>query len=60
MEHQQKKGLKRNIIDKYYTKEDAVKLFIKNIKKHIIFNKNDLIIEPSSGNGAFIKEIKKL
>ena len=60
MEIQQKKGLKRNIIDKYYTKEDSVSLFMTKIKQLIKINKNDLVIEPSAGNGAFIKEIKKI
>lgn len=57
---QQNKGLKRNVIDKYYTKHNIVELCINNIKKNININNNDLIIEPSAGNGSFIKEIKSL
>ena len=59
-DNEQDKGLKRNTIDKYYTKKSIVKQCIKLIKKNINISKNDLIIEPSAGNGAFIKNIKKL
>lgn len=54
------KGLKRNTIDKFYTTEENVNICIENIKKYININNNDLIIEPSAGNGAFIKNIKEL
>jgi hypothetical protein len=56
----QNKGLKRNVIDKYYTSANAVKQCIKILKMHLLINKNDLCIEPSAGNGAFIKEIKQI
>ena len=56
----QKKGLKRNTIDKYYTKPDIVEQCINLIKQYLVISKNDLIIEPSAGNGAFISNIKKL
>jgi len=56
----QKLGLKRNTIDKYYTSETGVNKCIELIKKHIIIGKNDICIEPSAGNGAFINSIKKL
>lgn len=58
--YKQNKGMKRNTIDKYYTKpiiaEECVELF----KQYINILKNDLIIEPSAGNGAFIKPIKSI
>lgn len=58
---QQKKGLKRNTVDKYYTKESAVDLCLNLIKEYLhISKKNDLVIEPSAGNGAFIKGIKSI
>jgi hypothetical protein len=60
MEIKQTKGLKRNTIDKYYTKDIIVKECLIQIKAHIQINKKDLIIEPSAGNGAFIEDIKKL
>ena len=58
--NKQKKGLKRNTIDKFYTKKDVAKLCIDLIKKEIKINKNDLIIEPSAGNGVFMNFIKTL
>lgn len=60
METIQLKGLNRNIIDKYYTKNIISKLCINYIKEYIKINIDDLIIEPSAGNGSFITEIKKL
>ena len=56
----QNKGLKRNTIDKYYTKAEIVEICIKLIKEHINISKEDLIIEPSAGNGSFINKIKTL
>jgi predicted RNA methylase len=56
----QEKGLKRNTIDKYYTKPSVVIECIKIIKKYINIANNDLIIEPSAGNGSFIENIKTL
>jgi len=56
----QEKGLKRNTIDKYYTKTSVVKQCIKLVKKYINISNNDLIIEPSAGNGSFIDKIKTL
>lgn len=60
METKQTKGLKRNTIDKYYTKESIVNLCLNNVKNHLEISPEDLIIEPSAGNGAFIKGIKSL
>ena len=60
MEKTQTKGLQRNTIDKYYTKEEIVKNCINSLKKNIPFLENDIIIEPSAGNGAFISNIKML
>lgn len=50
------KGLKRNTIDKFYTKPKVVELCFEKIQ-HIF--PDDLIIEPSAGNGSFIEPIKK-
>ena len=58
--NEQKKGLKRNTIDKYYTKKNIANECIELVKKNIIISKNDLIIEPSAGNGSFIDGIKTL
>lgn len=56
----QKKGLQRNTIDKYYTQKHIVEQCIDSIKKYLTIKNNDLIIEPSAGNGAFIEKIKTL
>ena len=60
METKQTKGLNRNIIDKYYTKDAVVDLCLNFVTKYIQINSDDLIIEPSAGNGSFIKGIKLL
>jgi predicted RNA methylase len=60
MSTKQKKGLKRNTVDKYYTKDTIVELCLSFVKKYIQINKDELIIEPSSGNGSFIKGIKSI
>jgi len=56
----QKKGLKRNTIDKYYTKDTVVELCLNLVKTHLPLSENDLIIEPSAGNGSFIAGIQSL
>lgn len=60
MKSKQLNGLKRNTIDKYYTKNIVVKLCLNFVKKYIHISNNDLIIEPSAGNGSFIEGIKLL
>ena len=60
METKQIKGLKRNTIDKYYTKDIVVEYCLNLVKQHIQINTDDLIIEPSAGNGSFIMGIKLL
>lgn len=46
--------------DKYYTPTAVVKTVIKLIEKEIkLINDFDRIIEPSSGGGAFLKELPK-
>ena len=55
----QTKGLNRNTIDKYYTKDGVVELCLTLIKEHLNIAENDLCIEPSAGNGSFISGIKK-
>ena len=60
MKPTQTKGLTRNTIDKYYTKPSVVNTCLTLVKKHITIGSNDLIIEPSAGNGAFISGIKEM
>lgn len=53
-----KTGLKRDTIDKFYTNPEVAKQCIHQVSNHLkIDPNNDLIIEPSAGNGAFISEI---
>lgn len=56
----QNTGLKRKLIDKYYTSKDVVNRCIELIKNNIDINNNDLAIEPSAGNGSFINDIKSI
>lgn len=60
METNQSKGLNRNTIDKYYTKDNIVEMCLNFVKKYIEITSDDLIIEPSAGNGSFILGIKSL
>ena len=54
-------GLNRDTIDKFYTKPTVSKECCDIIKQFInINNSNDIIIEPSAGNGSFISGIKSL
>lgn len=53
-------GLKRSTVDKYYTQPQIVNECMKQIQKYIEVNPDDICIEPSSGNGAFIEPIKKI
>lgn len=46
--------------DKYYTSLETVEKCIKFFSDNINVNNNDLCIEPSAGNGAFINLIKKI
>jgi hypothetical protein len=53
-----KTGLKRDTIDKFYTNPAVAKECFNHILQHIQINfGEDLIIEPSAGNGSFIPEI---
>lgn len=56
-------GLKRENkknFDKYYTNLSVVKLCINHIKEKIKIEEDDLIIEPSAGDGSFINSIKEI
>lgn len=53
-------GLNRNTRDKYYTSISAVNKCIELFNSVINISENDLCIEPSAGNGSFIKNIKQL
>lgn len=50
-------GRHRNIIDKFYTKKDIVTECLHLTRSSVTIDKDDLIIEPSAGNGAFYEQI---
>lgn len=50
-------GRHRNLIDKFYTKPDIVTHCLQLTKTAINIDKDDLIIEPSAGDGAFYNQI---
>ena len=56
----QSTGLKRSSLDKFYTAPAIADKCIELVKQHVNINENDLCIEPSAGNGSFIKGIKKI
>ena len=54
-------GLCRNTIDKFYTKDAVAEALIHKITTFIdIDYQNDLVIEPSAGNGSFVPFIKNI
>ena len=55
-----KTGLKRQIIDKFYTSHNVAKQCMEYVKHYINIHDNDLCIEPSAGNGSFISFIKNI
>jgi len=60
MSIKQSSGLKRNTIDKFYTKEHVAISCCEIIKDILDINFKDLIIEPSAGGGSFITPIKEM
>jgi hypothetical protein len=56
----QNTGLRRNVIDKYYTKTSIVSLCMENIISVLQIDTNDCLIEPSAGGGAFIGALQSL
>jgi hypothetical protein len=59
----EKQGINRNIIEhneKFYTNKKIAEMCVILFEKFISPQSNDLIIEPSSGNGSFINGIKKI
>lgn len=53
-------GLHRNTIDKFYTKKIVANMCIDSVGKYLDISNDDLLIEPSAGNGVFIPYIKSL
>ena len=56
-----KTGLKRDTIDKFYTCPTVAQECVHHISQHSSIDPiNDVIVEPSAGNGAFIPEITRV
>lgn len=53
-------GLTRIGNEEFYTKENIAKICYESIRDLKIIERNELIIEPSAGNGSFIPYIKEL
>jgi predicted RNA methylase len=53
-------GKCRDTTDKFYTNPNVARDFCKIIKQKLLICKNDIIIEPSAGNGVFIKYIESM
>jgi hypothetical protein len=53
-------GKHRNIIDKFYTKPEVAKYCIQEFQKCVAIQEDDLIIEPSAGNGSFLENLYSL
>jgi len=53
-------GLYRDSCDKFYTNPSVVKICMEYIRSTIIIKREDIIIEPSAGNGSFISEIERI
>jgi hypothetical protein len=60
MNENKKIGLKRDTIDKYYTKPNIVEMCLNKMKEYIVIKEDDIIIEPSAGNGSFMEGIQEL
>ena len=53
-------GLERTVLDKFYTKEEVVDLCMDRVKQYLTIDAQDMVLEPSAGNGAFLKQIQSL
>lgn len=53
-------GLHRVQTDKFYTNPAVVKICMEHIRSTLVIQREDIIIEPSAGNGAFIAEIERI
>ena len=60
MNENKKIGLKRDTIDKYYTKPTIVEMCLNKVKEYVFIKEDDIIIEPSAGNGSFMEGIQQL
>jgi predicted RNA methylase len=55
-----KSGLIRNTMDKFYTKEFIVANCMDHIDIFLDIKSEDILIEPSAGNGSFVPYLKRI
>lgn len=53
------KHVREQGLDKFYTNNDIVDLCLETLQKHYSFSDFEKIIEPSAGNGSFLKKLPK-
>ena len=53
-------GLERDTTDKFYTSSKAVDLCIQTFQEEVKVSLDDILLEPSAGNGAFIEPLLRL
>lgn len=53
-------GLRRNTLDKFYTKQETAIECVKKLLTVIPYTGKEIFIEPSAGNGAFIKSMHQV
>ena len=58
--HKNKKIFKVNELNKFYTKPETARYCVTLFKKYFTITKNDLIIEPSAGNGSFLESLSRI
>ena len=47
-------------LDKYYTKLEVVEITVLSFLKVVEVAENDLIVEPSAGDGSFIQPLRSV
>ena len=53
-------GLSRDQSEKFYTSASVVKMCVDCVRSKIGVGSDDLVLEPSAGDGAFVSELQKL
>ena len=57
--NEQKTGLKRNLLEQFYTKPEVAKRLCSVFEEKININEHDLIIEPAAGTGNWCTHLHK-
>lgn len=58
--HKRLKVSRIDKLDKFYTKSEIASHCVTLFRKYFNLTKNDLIIEPSAGNGSFLESLNKI